>query len=105
MCQLFLPSGDTFSSCGGKKPKINLKGRDNMKHNQSQPTGGDGEWRGGAKPKVKSVAAFFQKERRQHFDLGSARSKVRKCSSLPAAFKGGGLEEVRKRSRGGLEEV
>lgn len=37
--------------------------RDNMKHNQSEPTGGDGEWRGGAKPKVKSVAVFFQKKK------------------------------------------
>lgn len=62
MCRLFLPSGDTFSSCGGKK-KTKKSERDNMKHDQSEPTGGDGEWRGGAKPKVKSVAAFFQKKK------------------------------------------
>lgn len=49
-----------------EKNKKNLKGRDNMKHDQSEPTGGDGEWRGGAKPKVKSVAAFFLEKRRQH---------------------------------------
>lgn len=35
-----------------------------MKHDQSEPTGGDGEWRGGAKPKVKSVAAFLKKKKR-----------------------------------------
>lgn len=66
MCRLFLPSGDTFSSCGGKKhPKKSE--RDNLKHDQSEPTRGDGEWMGsgGAGPNQKSkvLPPFLKKKK------------------------------------------
>lgn len=79
------------------KEKTKNKKSERQRRHETQPIRADRrEWEvgGGAKPKGQN--------------LSSARSKVRKCSSLPLAFKGGGLdkvqEEVYTRYEGGLEE-